>query len=41
MKKSLYEHLGCDLVGTETIRVYGEDENVVIYLMEEKFRHTT
>lgn len=39
MGKSVYEHLGCDLLGTETVRVPGEVENVVIYMMEEKFKH--
>ncbi|KAJ5800681.1 uncharacterized protein N7518_002749 [Penicillium psychrosexuale] len=38
--KLLYEHLGCDLVGAETIRVLGEDESVDIYMMEERFKHT-
>jgi hypothetical protein len=40
MGKSVYEHLGCDLLGAETVRVPGEVEHVVIYMMEEKFKHT-
>lgn len=42
MGKAVYEHLGCNLVGTETIRVRGEDESVDIFMMEERLidKHT-
>ncbi|KAJ5115859.1 hypothetical protein N7456_000207 [Penicillium angulare] len=38
MGMSLYQHLGWNMVGTETIRVQEEDESVDIYIMEERFK---
>lgn len=41
MGQPLYEHLGCHLVGTEPIRVHGEDESVDIFMMEESYENTS
>jgi predicted acetyltransferase len=36
MGKALYENLGYELVGSVTVHVDGEDESVVVSVMEKK-----